>query len=85
MLGDADHFSQRGNLTMARVWMSLLATALRPRCIADLNNDGSTDLADYFAFLDAYDNARPEADLNRDGSADLADFFAFLHAYDTGC
>ncbi len=54
-------------------------------CLADINNDGILDIADVFAFLDAYNAAAPQADLNADGLVDITDVFAFLDAYNTGC
>lgn len=51
---------------------------------ADLDANGTNDLIDAFAFLDAYNPADPSdlADLNGDGENDLVDAFAFLDVYD---
>jgi 1,4-alpha-glucan branching enzyme len=52
-------------------------------CIADLNNDGQVDGADFGAFGDAFgsdagqDRFNPAADFNADGVIDGADFGAF--------
>lgn len=52
---------------------------------ADVNNDGSIDLADFFEFFQGFDLQGPPADLNGDGAVDLADFFAFFESFDLGC
>ncbi len=53
--------------------------------LADVNDDGVVDLADFFAFLGAFDVNDPAADLNLDSQIDLGDFFDFLNAFDQGC
>ncbi len=54
--------------------------------IADLTGDGIIDIADVFAFLDAYNTSNfSVADLTGDGIIDIADVFAFLNAYNAGC
>lgn len=53
--------------------------------IADVNDDGTLDLADYFLFLTAFDNSDMLADVNGDTAVDLGDFFDFLNAFDQGC
>lgn len=58
---------------------------LTPTCIADLNNDGSTDLADFFDFFNCFDSSGGCADIDGVDGADLGDFFAFLGAFDAGC
>lgn len=55
------------------------------RCPADLNNDLSIDLADFFEFLGCFDASLPCADVVADGEIDLADFFFYLTAFDQGC
>ncbi len=54
-------------------------------CITDVNKDGVSDLADFFAFLGAFDTSDPLADINHDLSVDLGDFFDFLNGFDAGC
>ncbi len=61
---------------------SLFATHLH----ADVTHDGSVDLADFFEFLNCFDQSLPCADLTGDTEVDLADFFDFLGAFDqNGC
>jgi acetyl esterase/lipase len=55
------------------------------RCPADLNADGASDLSDFFAFLNWFDQDDPRANLNLRDGVDLADFFGFLTAFDQGC
>jgi 1,4-alpha-glucan branching enzyme len=54
-------------------------------CMADVNNDTQIDLADFFQFLNDFDQTLPAADINGDLSVDLGDFFDFLTAFDQGC
>lgn len=56
-----------------------------PRCLADINVDGTVDLVDFFAFLAAYDTANILADLDGNPGVDLGDFFTFFAAYDAQC
>ncbi len=46
---------------------------------------GTLDIADVFAFLDAYNNLSPSSDITGDGITDISDVFAFLTAYNAGC
>lgn len=71
---------------------SLQATAafsldlrITPTCLADLNNDGTTDLADFFDFFNCFDSSAGCADIDSLDGVDLGDFFAFLGAFDAGC
>lgn len=57
----------------------------RVRCTADVNNDNSVDLSDFFEFFNAYDVEGAAADVTGDGTVDLADFFAFFGGYDAEC
>jgi endonuclease/exonuclease/phosphatase family metal-dependent hydrolase len=54
---------------------------------ADVTHDGLVDLADFFEFLNCFDQTLPCGDANGDSEVDLADFFEFLNAFDgtTGC
>lgn len=54
-------------------------------CPGDVNDDRTIDLADFFAFFEAYDLQAAQADVNNDDSVDLADFFDFFGYFDTGC
>ncbi len=56
-----------------------------PGCAVDMNNDGSVDVLDFFAFITAFNALDPAADLNNDGGIDVLDFFAFIIAFDVGC
>lgn len=49
---------------------------------ADFNRDGSVNVADLNAFIDAYSLGAPRADFNADGSIDSADLSAFIAAFD---
>jgi hypothetical protein len=55
-------------------------------CPADFNGNGTTDVADIFAFLIAWFAGSPSADFNGSGGAPtVADIFVFLTAWFAGC
>lgn len=54
-------------------------------CPADVNDDRSVDLGDFFDFLNAFDQNLGLADINSDDQVDLTDFFGFLNGFDSGC
>ncbi|MCA9302689.1 MAG: hypothetical protein KC996_01055 [Phycisphaerales bacterium] len=57
-----------------------------PMCnAADFTGDGSLDVFDVFAFLDAFNNAQQPADFVPDGLFDIFDVFAYLDAFNAGC
>jgi len=56
-----------------------------PLCAADFTGDGSLDIFDVFAFLDAFNAMDPGADFTGDGSFDIFDVFAYLDAFNAGC
>ncbi|MCC6675759.1 MAG: hypothetical protein IT436_01320 [Phycisphaerales bacterium] len=54
-------------------------------CLADLNDDGLVDFADYLEFLNFYDAEDVAVDFTGDGLVDFADYLEFLNLYDAGC
>jgi hypothetical protein len=54
-------------------------------CPSDVTDDGTIDLADFFEFLNCFDQSLPCADIDGNPGVDLGDFFEFLNAFDTGC
>ncbi len=64
---------------------SIVATGTFNSCAADFNSDGLVDIADVFAFLNAFNTMDPSADLTNDGIVDISDVFGFLNSYTTGC
>jgi len=54
-------------------------------CSADFTGDGSLDIFDVFAFLDAFNAMDPSADFVVDGVFDIFDVFAYLNAFNAGC
>ncbi|MEM8756587.1 MAG: GC-type dockerin domain-anchored protein [Planctomycetota bacterium] len=54
-------------------------------CAGDVNGDGTLDSADFFAWVQAFDEQRPEADVNRDGDVTGGDFFAWVDLFQNGC
>jgi len=60
-------------------------TAATAGCPADFTGDGTLDIFDVFAFLDAFNAMNPAADFTGDGSFDIFDVFAFLDAFNAGC
>jgi hypothetical protein len=59
--------------------------SLSVRCASDMDEDGTVELADFFAFFNCFDQSDLCADMNGDDSIDLIDFFAFLNAFDKEC
>ncbi len=54
-------------------------------CAADVDADGTTDLQDFMAFFNCWDQSQPCADTNGDGTITLTDFFLFFAHWDQGC
>ena len=51
------------------------------RARPDFNGDGTTSLADFFLFAEAFGGSEPRFDLDGDGTVDLADFFLFAEHF----
>jgi YVTN family beta-propeller protein len=81
---DVEYSRQRSTLIAAQPVFDTLDLFVFDISV-DINADGVVDLADYFAFLEAFDSTLPSADLNDDQSVDLQDFFIFLAGFDAGC
>jgi len=62
-----------------------LGFRISPACPADFTGDGSLDIFDVFAFLDAFNNGDLSADFTDDGAYDIFDVFAFLDLFNAGC
>jgi hypothetical protein len=58
---------------------------IRLDCAADFTNDGTLDVFDVFAFLDAFQAMDDAADFTGDGAFDIFDVFAYLDAFNAGC
>jgi len=54
-------------------------------CPADFTGDGTLDIFDVFAFLDAFNASDPAADFTGDGEFDIFDIFDYLSAFNAGC
>lgn len=54
-------------------------------CAADVTGDNVVDLADFFQFLNDFDQTLPAADVDDSGEVDLGDFFLFMNLFDGGC
>jgi hypothetical protein len=54
-------------------------------CYADFTGDGTLDLFDFLAFVNAFNAADPAADCTPDVSFDLYDFLCFINAFNEGC
>ena len=67
------------------IWNVYSIDCSLPKCLADLNSDGSLDFIDISAFIAAYTSGEPLADLNDDGEYDFIDISAFLTSFSTGC
>jgi outer membrane protein assembly factor BamB len=56
-----------------------------PRCLPDMNEDGTLNLADFGAFQTAYALGDMRADMNFDGQLTLSDFGMFQTMFAAGC
>ena len=54
-------------------------------CRADMTGDGTLDIFDFFAFLDAFNAGSMQADFTGDGLLDIFDVFAYLDEFNAGC
>jgi hypothetical protein len=54
-------------------------------CLADLTGDGTADIFDVLAFVEAYNISDLSVDFTGDGNVDIFDVLAFIDAYNTGC
>jgi hypothetical protein len=61
------------------------ATIFVVPCRADLTGDGTLTIADYLAFLNAFDAGERLADFDFDGELTVFDFLAFQNRFDQGC
>jgi len=62
-----------------------MADLAGPFCPADITGDGTLDVFDVFAFLDAFSAQDPKADFTGDSLFDIFDVFAFIEAFHAGC
>jgi hypothetical protein len=54
-------------------------------CYPDFTGDGTLDLFDFLAFVNAFNAHDPSADCIPDGTLDLFDFLCFVNAFNAGC
>ncbi len=54
-------------------------------CYADFTADGTLDLFDFLAFVNAFNAADPTADCDDSGEFDLFDFLCYTNMYNSGC
>ncbi len=54
-------------------------------CPVDLNNDGTVDVLDFFAFISLFNAGDLAVDFDGSGVVDVLDFFAFIVQFDIGC
>jgi hypothetical protein len=57
----------------------------QPPCYPDFTGDGTLDLFDFLAFVNAFNAQDPSADCVADGTFDLFDFLCFVNAFNAGC
>ena len=55
--------------------------ATQVQAATDFNEDGRTDFADFFLFIDAFGGTDPRFDLDGSGTVDFVDFFQFVDAF----
>jgi hypothetical protein len=54
-------------------------------CYPDFTGDGTLDLFDFLAYVNAFNAADPVADCDHNGNLDLFDFLCFVNAFNVGC
>ncbi|MEM8757863.1 MAG: GC-type dockerin domain-anchored protein [Planctomycetota bacterium] len=54
-------------------------------CLADVNEDGTADSGDFFAWVNAFSTQSTGCDQNGDGACDSGDFFAWVANFSLGC
>ncbi|MDX2118599.1 MAG: hypothetical protein SFY96_10495 [Planctomycetota bacterium] len=54
-------------------------------CVADFNEDGFLDFADFDDFVGAFEGGLATSDINADGFLTFDDFDAFVAAFEAGC
>ena len=57
----------------------------RFECYADFTGDGTLDLFDFLAFVNAFNAEEDSADCDVDGAWTLFDFLCFTNAFNAGC
>jgi hypothetical protein len=62
----------------------LVLTAGAPECYADFDGNGTLDLFDFLAYVNAF-NGGGDADCDGNQSLDLFDFLCFVNAFNAGC
>lgn len=83
-LGSSPYVLRMSDSPFQGAWM-IRAEGVAP-CAADLNQDGTLDLFDLLAFLDAYDAGDALADFAPPyGTVDLFDLLGFVQAFSAGC
>jgi glucose/arabinose dehydrogenase len=55
------------------------------QCRVDFDANGTVNVSDFLAYLQAYADGAQTADFTGDGQVNIADFLAFLGAYAAGC
>jgi hypothetical protein len=54
-------------------------------CAPDLDGNGTLDLFDFLAFVNAFNAGDPAADCDGDQNLTLFDFLCFVNAFNAGC
>lgn len=75
--------SGSGEFTVAGGEFTL--SAATTTCPADFNGDAVRDVADLFAYINAWLAKAAAADFNDDTAVDVADLFGFINAWLAGC
>ncbi|MEM1072094.1 MAG: GC-type dockerin domain-anchored protein [Planctomycetota bacterium] len=60
------------------------ASRLADPCPADVNDDGTVNDSDFFAWVTAFQTGDPAGDVNRDGLVTDSDFFAWVAVFTSG-
>src|SRR5262249_41557274 len=69
-------------------WLDLTVPDVQngpPPCYPDFDGNGTLDLFDFLAFVNAFNAHQNKADCDHNGSWDLFDFLCFTNAFNAGC
>ncbi|MEM8757037.1 MAG: GC-type dockerin domain-anchored protein [Planctomycetota bacterium] len=80
---DPGFFAADPGLAATGATVNLVLTS--PVCLPDVNNSGTLDGSDFFAWVVAFGDGDPAADQNLDGLIDGSDFFAWVANFGAGC
>jgi hypothetical protein len=65
--------------------ITLVESIPEDECYPDFNGDGTLDLFDFLAYVNAFNAGNPDANCDGNGDLDLFDFLCYVNAFNAGC